>query len=68
MPIVLNGEATATPSVLDNILNAIGFIMKLSGDMLTYMAENPVLVIYLAVGFISIGLAVFARVRRTAKG
>lgn len=66
MPIVLNGEVTAT--ALDKIMDAISAALKLSGDMLTYMVDNPIYVFYLACGFIGIGLAIFSQIRGTARG
>lgn len=63
--LVLNGTETAS-SALEMILDGVTSVMKLSGDMLTYMVSNPVYVFLIASGFVGIGLSIFAKIRRTA--
>lgn len=65
---ILFSETVTTPTVMDNILDGMSNVMKLGGNMLTYMAENPVYATLLGIGFVSIGLSVFSMIRGTARG
>lgn len=64
---ILSGTEVTT-TIWDNILNGVNTVMKLSGNMLEYMAENPVYGVLLGVGFVGIGLTVFSQIRGTARG
>lgn len=62
---LLSGETT---SAMEKILGGVSSVMKLSGDMLTYMVENPVYLFLIAAGFVGVGLSIFRKVRGAAKG
>ena len=64
---ILTGAETSG-NALTKILDAIGSVMKLSGDMLDYMTDNPIYAALLAVGFIGIGISVFQTIRGAARG
>ena len=64
--VVLSGGTDA--SAMDKILGAVSSVMKLSGDMLIYMVDNPVYLFLLAAGFVGVGLGIFRRVRNAARG
>lgn len=59
---------SSDPTAMERILGGISSVMKLSGDMLTYMVENPVYLFLIAAGFVSVGLGIFRKVRNAAKG
>ena len=63
---VLAGEAST--SAMEKILGGVSSVMKLPGDMLTYMVDNPVYLFLIAAGFVGVGLNIFCRVRSAAKG
>ncbi len=63
---VLSSDAGV--SSMEKILGGVSSVMKLSGDMLTYMVDNPVYLFLIASGFVGIGLAIFEKVRNAAKG
>lgn len=63
---VLASETGA--SAMEKILGGVSSVMKLSGDMLTYMVDNPVYLFLIAGGFVGVGLSIFRKVRNAAKG
>lgn len=40
----------------------------LVGQIITMITSSPVLVVYLAAGFVGVGVAVFRKVKNAAKG
>lgn len=61
-------DSVSEPTAMEKILGGISSVMKLSGDMLTYMVDNPVYLFLIAAGFVSVGLAIFRKVRNSARG
>ncbi len=62
--VVLASETSV--NAMEKILGGVSSVMKLSGDMLMYMVDNPVYLFLLAVGFVGIGLNIFRKVRKAA--
>lgn len=57
-----------TTAGLDTIIDAVGKVITLAGTCLNAIVQQPILVFFLAVGFVGIGLGVFRKMKRTAQG
>lgn len=50
------------------VVDAVPSVIDLSGKCLDAMVENPILVVFIAVGIIGLGLGVFKKMKRAARG
>lgn len=57
----------STPTGMEAVLSATDTISTLLGKVWTIMTSNPLLTVTVAAGLLSIGLAVFRKVKKTAK-
>lgn len=55
-------------SAMDAIITASGKVLEMVGTILTTITSNEVLAFLLAAGFVSVGIGVFGKLKRVAKG
>lgn len=60
--IAVLGSGT-TPTILDNVTGQISSVMNMMIDIITTVLANPFFAFLMAVGFVSIGLHIFSRVK-----
>lgn len=63
MPIIV---ADAAATGVDAVIESAGKVVEFSGTMLTTMLGNPIYAFLFAAGFVSIGLGIVRRLKRTA--
>lgn len=60
---------TGTPATgMDAILGAMTTLTTLMGNVFELMTANPLLTLFLASSVLTVGIGVFAKVKRGAKG
>lgn len=57
-----------TGNSLTKVMEAVPEVIGLAGDMLDAMVGNPILVVFIAVGFVGIGLSIFRKMKGAARG
>lgn len=69
MPL-MNVMATDTGStdLFGNVMDAATELVSWGGELLTTIIENPVLVVFVAAGFVSVGLGIVRKLKNTARG
>ena len=58
----------AETNALTKVIDTVPSMIDLAGKCLDAMVENPILVAFLAVGFIGIGLGIFRKMKHSARG
>lgn len=66
MPVFLSGGGSVTPSVVDNLFDSATKMVDLAMTTFMKICENPVLIMFVAIGVVSAVLTVLALVRRAA--
>lgn len=62
------GEAAANTSSLAPVMDAANELVKFGGNLFSTILENPVLVVFVAAGFVTIGLGIVKKLKSTARG
>lgn len=62
------GDVVTTPSGMDAVMNAATKLVEFAGSLFNTILSNPVLVFFVAAGFVGIGLSIVRRLKNTAKG
>lgn len=60
-------EGTTT-SALDAVIGVVPDLFDLANTCFQAVVDNPILLLYFAVGMIGVGLGVFKMLKRTARG
>lgn len=60
------GEGVVEASVLDTIFDVATKLVEFGMSLFTIIIENPILVIFIAAGFVGLGLGIVRKLRRTA--
>ena len=73
----IGGSAAAAPTVtpetiksasgLDSIMDGVSNVLDFVGTILEAIVQNEVLCFLLAAGFVSVGILVFSKLKRSAK-
>ena len=59
---------TGTTDLFGNVMDAATELVAWGGELFTTIIENPVLVVFVAAGFVSVGLGIVSQLKATAKG
>ena len=59
---------TTTTSALDAVINVVPDLFDLANTCFQAVVDNPILLLYFAVGMIGVGLGVFGMLKNTARG
>lgn len=62
------GETVTTPGGMSAVMDAATELVGFAGDLFNTILGNPVLVFFVAAGFVGIGLSIVRRLKNTAKG
>jgi len=72
MPIIaMTAEGAGTATAGDGffaVMEAAKGLVSWGGDLFTTIIENPVLVVFVAASFVSIGLGIVKKLKHTTKG
>lgn len=60
--------ATDTPTTFEGVLDSATELVTWSGELFNAILANPILVVFVAAGFVGIGLGIVKKLKSTAKG
>ena len=61
-------DGSTVTTGMDAIITAVGEVLELSGTILNTITSNAILTFIFASSFVGIGIGVFAKLRRVARG
>lgn len=64
----LNTFATGTPAGFETVMEAATELVTWGGELLQTIIGNPVLVVFVAASFVSVGLGIVSALKSTARG
>lgn len=70
---VLLSDAVETPVTsssggISTVMEAANSLVEFAGSLFTTIVSNPILVVFVAAGFVGIGLSIVRRLKSTARG
>lgn len=60
--------ATDTPNGFNSVMDAATELVSWGGELFSTIIENPVLVVFVAASFVSVGLGIVRQLKGTARG
>ena len=60
--------ATDTPATFDGVMDAATELVSWAGELFNTILANPVLVVFVAAGFVGVGLGIVNQLKATARG
>lgn len=61
-------DPVTTPGAMSAVMDAATELVSFAGNLFNTILQNPVLVFFVAAGFVGIGLSIVKRLKNTAKG
>ena len=60
--------ATDAPATFDGVMDAATELVSWSGELFNTILANPVLQVFVAAGFVGVGLGIVKKLKSTARG
>ena len=60
--------ATGTPTGFEAVMDAATDLVAWGGELFNTIIQNPVLVVFVAASFVSVGLGIVRKLKGTARG